>query len=416
MVLKQGYKQTEVGVIPEDWEAKEITSIAKIFGGGTPSTGVKEFWHGEIPWVAAGDVSSVKSRFVYDIVDRITEIGLASCSARIMPAGTTVIIARGATVGRMAQLREEMAFNQTCYGLLPVSGFDKDFLYYSMKYSVNSILKGLTFGTIFGTITTQSFAQWKIPFPQSISEQRTIAAALSDVDALLASLDALIAKKRLIQQGAMQELLSGKRRLPGFSGEWEYCKLGDIASIIDPHPSHRAPKEDSDGIPFVGIGDISIDGAIDFSSVRFVNRTVFDEHNLRYDLKENLIGIGRVASIGKIVRLRSDVGDFVVSPTLAVINVKHVSADMLFYSLSSTEVSDQFIKISNGSTRQSVGIIRLRNIIVRLPHTIQEQRAVANILSDMDAEIHALEQQRDKTRRIKQGMMQELLTGKTRLI
>ena len=162
--VKPGYKQTEVGVIPEDWEVKRIGTIAAIFGGGTPSTTVSEYWDGQIPWVSAGDVSRSNGRYIRNTADSISKIGLASCSARIMPTGTTVIIARGATVGRMAQLGSAMAFNQTCYGLLPVGGTDQNYLYYAMLFSVNS-MRALTYGTIFGTITTNSFEQWQIPFP-----------------------------------------------------------------------------------------------------------------------------------------------------------------------------------------------------------------------------------------------------------
>jgi type I restriction enzyme S subunit len=206
-----------------------ISSIAQIVGGGTPSTTVAEYWNGQIPWVNAGDVSNANGRYIQNTAYRISERGLASCPARIMPKGTTIIIARGATVGRMAQLGMAMSFNQTCYGLLPSNGLDQDYLYYSMLFSINSI-KALTYGTIFGTITTGSFEQWKIPFPP-FPEQRLIATALSDVDALLAALDDLIAKKRLIKQGAMQELLTGKRRLPGFSGDWKIKKLGEVLTL-----------------------------------------------------------------------------------------------------------------------------------------------------------------------------------------
>jgi type I restriction enzyme S subunit len=248
------------------------------------------------------------------------------------------------------------------------------------------------------------------------SEQTAIANLLSDIDSLLESLDRLIAKKRSIKQATMQQLLTGKTRLPGFSDEWKLQVLGEIAEIIDPHPSHRAPPENDNGIPFVGIGDISTDGKISYQTSRIVSEKIFEQHNKRYSLDNGLIGIGRVASIGKVVRLLPNVGKFVVSPTIAVINPQKVEIDLLFYGLTSKEVKEQFDRISNGSTRQSVGMNVLRNIQLFLPKSLVEQQAIAAILSDMDDEISILEQKRDKTRVLKQGMMQELLTGKTRLI
>ena len=207
---KSGYRQTELGVMPEDWETRSLKAVAEIVGGGTPRTSVTEYWDGSIPWVSAGDVSQAPGRYVLDTADCISELGLASCPAKILPQGTIVIVARG-TVGKMAQLGGAMAFNQTCYGLRPRAGLDQDYLYYSMKYSVES-LKSLTYGTIFGTITTQSFLQWKIPLPP-LHEQRAIATVLSDMDAEIAALEVRRDKTRLLKQGMMQELLTGRTRL-----------------------------------------------------------------------------------------------------------------------------------------------------------------------------------------------------------
>ncbi len=198
--------------------------------------------------------------------------------------------------------------------------------------------------------------------------------------------------------------------------EWVMNRLGSVADIIDPHPSHRAPPESSNGIPFIGIGDISVEGSIDMNSARLVDDSVFEEHKLRYNLDDGLIGIGRVASIGKVVRLNPNIGKFVVSPTIAVIKGKGIDINFLFYGLSSTDAKIQFDKISNGSTRQSVGMNVLRDIRFKQPSSFEEQRAIAAILSDMDAEIAALEAHRKKTRALKQGMMQELLTGRIRLV
>jgi type I restriction enzyme S subunit len=138
-------------------------------------------------------------------------VSLESCSAQILPKGTIVIISRGATVGRMAQLARDMAFNQTCYGLRALTGFDQDFLYYAMKFSICSI-EALTYGTIFGTITKQSFQEWKILLPP-LSEQTAIATILTDMDVDIVLLEQKLAKLRQLKQGMMQELLTGKTRL-----------------------------------------------------------------------------------------------------------------------------------------------------------------------------------------------------------
>ncbi|MEO3961498.1 restriction endonuclease subunit S, partial [Chromobacterium piscinae] len=243
-----------------------------------------------------------------------------------------------------------------------------------------------------------------------------IATALSDVDALITGLEQLIAKKRDLKQAAMQQLLTGQTRLPGFSGAWEVKRLGDVADVIDPHPSHRAPDEVANGVPFVGIGDLDEGGSIVGKKVRLVSAMVLEEHATRYDLNDELIGLGRVASIGKVVALRKHTDGYAISPTLGVIRGREAKRSYLLYALKSKFVTEQFAKIMSGSTRSSVGMEVLRLLQILLPPNEQEQTAIAAVLSDMDAELAALEARLAKSRAIKQGMMQELLTGRTRLV
>lgn len=199
-------------------------------------------------------------------------------------------------------------------------------------------------------------------------------------------------------------------------GEWEVKRLGQVAAVIDPHPSHRAPAEVSSGVPFVGIGDLDEVGNIIGRKVRLVSSTVLDEHAQRYDLNDGLIGLGRVASIGKVVALKKQPEGYAISPTLGVIRGREVKRSYLLFALKSNFVTDQFTKIMSGSTRSSVGMEVLRELQIPLPANEAEQTAIATILFDMDAEIAALEQRRNKTQAIKQAMMQELLTGRTRLV
>lgn len=269
-----------------------------------------------------------------------------------------------------------------------------------------------------------------IALPPNEKEQCSIARVLSDVDYLIEALGSLIEKKKCIKQGAMQELLTGKKRLFGdwkqsdcynhteigiISEDWEFRMLDKCADIIDPHPSHRAPPLNTYGIPFVGIGDLSINGDFVGNKFRLVDEQIYDEHSQRYDLSEGLIGIGRVASIGKVVRLKDNIGKFVISPTLAVIKPKNIDKNFLFYILNSEYVTDQFDIIKNGSTRNSIGIMTLRKILVPVPKQKKEQVKIAKVLSDMDSEIETLELKRKKYRLLKVGLMQQLLTGRIRL-
>ena len=271
----------------------------------------------------------------------------------------------------------------------------------------------------YGTAQKQFNISDAINFRYSVpplDEQKSIAEALSDADALIESLDQLIAKKRQIKQGAMQELLTGKRRLPGFNGEWEVKRLGSVADVIDPHPSHRAPAEVPNGIPFLGIGDLDESGNIIGKKLRLVDASILEEHACRYSLNDELIGLGRVASIGKVVKLNKHGDGYVISPTLGVIRGRYAKRSYLLYALGSKFVTEQFTKIMSGSTRSSVGMEVLRELHIQLPPSEEEQTAIATILGDMDTELAALESRLAKARQIKQGMMQELLTGRIRLL
>jgi type I restriction enzyme S subunit len=264
-------------------------------------------------------------------------------------------------------------------------------------------------GSTVGHARVDDIRDLAIPVPATKSEQEAIAGTLGDADALIESLEQLIAKKRLIKRGAMQELLRPK-------SHWHSHELEDVAEVIDPHPSHRAPPEVPDGIPFVGIGDLREDGEITGTRFRTVDPAVFDEHRRRYDLRDELIGLGRVASIGKVVRLQDRSEKYAVAPTLGIIRGTKVRRRYLLYALKSDATVEQFARIMSGSTRSSVGMNVLRTLLIYLPPTEVEQSQIAGVLSDIDADIDATQATLGELIKVKQGMMQQLLTGRIRLV
>lgn len=198
--------------------------------------------------------------------------------------------------------------------------------------------------------------------------------------------------------------------------DWSIEQLDKICDVIDPHPSHRAPIIDSSGIPFVGIGDLNENGEIISKKLRLVPIEIYAEHQARYNLSENLIGLGRVASIGKVIKLKENVEPYTISPTLGIIRPKKIDFEYLFQILKSKYIQNQFLRIMSGSTRSSVGMIVLRELKIPLPPSRTEQMEIAKVLSDTDSKIEYLEMQLIKYKQIKIGMMQDLLTGKKRLV
>jgi type I restriction enzyme S subunit len=256
-------------------------------------------------------------------------------------------------------------------------------------------------------ISKDSFLSIPIPFPTP-AEQRAIAEALSDVDGLLGALEALIAKKRAIKQAAMQQLLTGKTRLPGFSGEWETKCVADMGDVITGGTPSTGVNEYWGGeIPWVTPTDITSSRDID-ATERMITPSGLDAIR---GLPKDSVLVTCIASIGKNAILRTMGG--CNQQINAVIPNKACSSEFLYYLF---EHSKSYLLANAGITATNIVSKKdFSGLTFRLPLR-KEQTAIATVLSDMDAEIASLEARRNKTRATKQGMMQQLLTGRVRLV
>lgn len=258
-------------------------------------------------------------------------------------------------------------------------------------------------------VSLNAIERYLLPVRHSLAEQTAIAAVLSDTDALIQGLDQLIAKKRNIKQGAMQELLTGKKRLPGFAGEWEKKKVSEVGEIITGSTPPTSNKTYWNGdIPWITPTDISAIRDI-WCSERQI--TQYGLKVLR-QLPANTLLVTCIASIGKNSILRKT-GACNQQINAVIPDDKH-NVDYLYYLIE----NNKFHLLSRaGITATNIVSKReFMEIVFVFPPTLAEQTAIAAVLSDMDAEIAALEQKRDKYKAIKRGMMQELLNGKTRLV
>lgn len=262
-------------------------------------------------------------------------------------------------------------------------------------------------GTTFREITLADLRNLKILVPPP-PEQRAIAEALSDVDGLLAALDRLIAKKRDLKQAAMQQLLTGQTRLPGFHGDWEVKRVADFGAIVTGGTPRTDVKEYwGEGYPWVTPTDITTQRDM-YTSARTLTENGL---NLIRMLPANTVLVTCIASIGKNAILRSKGG--CNQQINAVIPNNENVAEFLYYLF---EASKHYLLSSAGTTATSiVSKANFGEMTFTVPPLL-EQTAIAEVLSDMDTELAALEQRRDKTRLLKQAMMQELLTGRTRLV
>ena len=225
MDVRPGYKQTDVGVIPHDWDCMLICDLARLESGHTPSRTINAYWHGDIPWVSLHDTASLDRNYIYHTAMTVTQLGIDNSSARLLPAGT-VVFSRTATVGKASLLGRAMATSQDFANYVCGPKLCNLYVVYLLR-SMTRMWQSLMAGSTHKTVYMPMFENLQIPVPP-MSEQRAIAAALRDVDELLGGLDRLIAKKRDLRQAAMQQFLTGLTRLPGFHGEWQVKTLGQI--------------------------------------------------------------------------------------------------------------------------------------------------------------------------------------------
>jgi type I restriction enzyme S subunit len=300
---------------------------------------------------------------------------------------------------------------------------DSNFLLFALLSSrVQKNLHSKIGGSTVGHAKVDDIRFLQIPCPPTLPEQRAIAATLSDVDALLAKLDQFIAKKRDLKQAAMQQLLTGQTRLPGFSGEWEVVPLPDM-SWFQEGPGVRTHQFRLSGVKLLNGTNISNGRLLLDSTIRYVSN---DEAEGAY--KHFLVDEGDIllATSGvTIEKLHEKVAvvkheDIPLCMNTSTVRFKvsntRLIASYLYLFLRSDVFKKQIGRQATGSAQLNFGPSHLKKVDIPLPPSLPEQTAIATVLSDMDAELAALEAHRDKTRALKQGMMHELLTGRIRLI
>ncbi|HEB63227.1 MAG TPA: restriction endonuclease subunit S, partial [Gammaproteobacteria bacterium] len=322
-----------------------------------------------------------------------------------------ILLTKDGSLGRLALVgNEKVCINQSVAVIRPNEKVEPVFLKLlleSPRYQKQMIedAGGSTIKHIYITIVNLML----VGLPSDRVEQRAIATALSDVDALLEGLDQLIAKKRDLKQATMQQLLTGKTRLPGFEGEWEVKRLGKIFRISAGSSKSSFIVEGGE-YWICDMGSVSTEGRLIVSK-----RTNYSGDFLHCgDLimpKDDIGGGGIIGRVGYIDANET----YVLSDHVYRLSPIEGNSLFLAYAINSNEVNSALRKKVIGSAQLGLGRRSVEEQEIQFPHP-SEQTAIATILSDMDAEIQALEQRRSKTRDLKQAMMQELLTGKTRLI
>lgn len=414
MELREGYKQTEVGVIPEDWIVKPVGEVFEFLRTGSNSRSELND-NGQVRYIHYGDIHTKWSFFLdfsSNDVPRIDEKKVKNLPSLqdgdlIMADASEDHAALGLTV-EAKNVKNARAVAGLHTILLRA---DKQVLSDGFKgyiFGINSIhdaLVKVSTGTSVYSVSKGALKGVPIFFPPTEKEQRAIAAALGDLDALIASLDALIAKKRDIKQGAMEELLTGKKRLAGFAEEWKEKALEEFATVVmGQSPIGSSYNQDGIGFPL-------INGPTEFTDKYPFKRQWTTSPTRFCEMGDALLCV-RGSSTGRI-NIANDV--YCIGRGVAAIRAKSTN-DNSFLHFQLQRIVNDILSATAGSTFPNIDGKSLRNVVSKIPPSKKEQHAIAEILTDMDIEIAALEQKRAKYQLLKQGMMQELLTGKTRLL
>lgn len=402
--------------LPEGWSLKRLDELARVTSGKRLpkgrrlSTAQTDHPYIRVTDMFMGGVDSSGIQYVPDdVFPEIAQFTVASGDIFISCAGTLGL------VGIVPKSLHGANLTENANRIWSIQCDRRFLLSVLMSDRIQSVIQNIQTVGAQPKLALGRIRSFEIPCPVDPHEQQAIAAALSDADGVVAGLERVIAKKRLIKQGAMQDLLTARRRLPGFSGEWEVSSLG---SVLRRSPSYgiNAPAipRGTGGFAYLRITDISDDGTVDPSGLPSVREGASDQ----YLLAEGDIVVARTgASVGKSHLFR-DIGEPVIFAGFLIRlcpDVTKLLPSFLSQFMQTQNYWDWVRENSARSGQPGVNGQQLRTILLKLPE-IEEQQAIAAVLSDMDAEIQTLESRLAKARAVKEGMMQNLLTGRVRLV
>lgn len=403
-----GYKQTEVGVIPEDWEVKPIKTVCKLING----RGFKPFEWGKsgLPIIRIQNLNgSDEFNFYQGAYDKKLEIE----AGQLLFAWSG---SRGTSFGPHVWPGPRGLLNYHTWKVqIHESEIDKIFFFHALK-QLTSFIEEKAHGAA-ALVHTQKWEMegFEFPLPPTKAEQEAIAEALSDTDSLIESLEQLIAKKRHLKLGAMQELLPGKKRLPGFSEEWEVKRLGELGEFLK-GSGVKKDESFSGNLPCIRYGEIYTKHC---DCIKTFHSWISPEVAATAKrLKQGDIlfaGSGETKEeIGKCVAFVDDFEAY-AGGDIVILRPENSCSTFLGYYLNTTPINQQKASRGQGDAVVHIGSAALSSIEIKTP-PLPEQTTIAAILSDMDNEIAVLETKLAKTRQLKQGMMHNLLTGKIRLV
>lgn len=427
-MVKDGYKQTDIGLIPEDWSIIDFEDISTM-NGRIGWQGLKQeeftFTYDE-PFLITG-MNFKDGKIRWDEVYHVSEERYKQAK-QIQLKTNDILMTKDGTIGKLLYVDnipfpKKASLNSHLLVFRPKNNtYNPKFMFYQLhgKHFLQHIELTKSGSTFFG-ISQETMGKYKAILPP-IEEQKAIANALSDTDELINSLEKFISKKEAIKQGTMQQLLTGKKRLNGFSGDWEEKRLGDVIVKFQNGFAFNAKGYIKNGMPIITMAQIGLDGTFKFDTNKVNYWNLEESKNLKdfylnngdviiamtdVTPEKNLIGRMTIVNTSSTCLLNQRVGHL-------ILDEKQINPLFLTTISNMKKWRAYSIGIASLGVQANIGTKDILNGLIKLP-SIKEQNAIAEILSDMDNEIETLKSKLSKTKAIKDGIMSELLTGKIRL-
>ena len=399
------YKQTAIGLIPSNWEVKKIKEIGDVSSGGTPDTTKVRYWNGDINWCTPTDITALKNKFLGNTKTKITEEGLKSSSAKILPPFSIIVCTR-ATIGKAAINTVPMSTNQGFKNIIP-RNIDTDFLYYKILSEEKGLMK-IANGSTFLEVSKTDFDNFHIAVPP-LPEQQKIASILSTWDVAIDNCKNIIEKISYRNNGVTQQLLSGKMRVKGFDEKWKVKVINECLNFA-PRPILK-PTEN-----YLALGLRSHGKGI-FHKNDFDPATIAME--TMYEVKENdlIINITFAWEHAVAIVSKKDEGGLVSHrfPTYTF-NSQNATPDFFRHFVLQKYFKFLLELISPGGAGRNRVMSKtdFLKLEIKLP-SVAEQKAIATILDKATLELNQYQQKLQTLQLQKKGLMQQLLTGKVRV-
>lgn len=399
--MKKGYKRSDIGVIPEDWNEVTFSQIFQFKQGVQSSVENHEYVakDGYKRFIRIVDItnSNVPWRYIRDPgVGHHVDLN-------------DLFMVRYGSPGLLGFGYEGVIANNL-FRLIPKIKIHADFYFHYLGYRKSDI-EEISGSSTMPAVNFSTLGGLKL-IGLSLAEQRSISSVFFDIDALIVWLEKLIAKKRDLKQAAMQQLLTGQTRLPGFSGEWTVKRLGEVAGLKNGYMFRSETYLSTGNHKVITIANVQ-DGymAAEFCNVVGAPPKDIQPHQ---ELKIGDILISMTGNVGRVCRVSED--NCLQNQRVGKLVPMAIDGDFLFAALCHPSFTESMIGTAKGGAQPNLSATDINEYEFPMPMNIAEQTAIATVITDINAELSALEFRHAKTHEIKQGMMQDLLTGRTRLL